>query len=114
MYEDFDSDDFKPEKPAPYSIPEYAKFDTSIGDEYSPCCKTIETIGVVVAVSDIGKKATEFICRVLRREGFKADWHAVKNTVTVKAVEEGDRLLELRGRWRSLVREYASGNLKVR
>jgi hypothetical protein len=113
-YEDLDGDEFKPEKAAQYAIPEYAKFDTSVGDEYDPCSKLIEEEGVTVAISDIGKKATESICRVLRREGFKIDWHAVKNTVIVKALENEDRMTQLRSRWRALVKEYASRNLKVR
>jgi reverse gyrase len=112
-----DDDDFEDKvkpKSIQYSIPEYAKFDTSIGDEYDSCCKLIESTGVVFAVSDIGKKATEGICKILRREGFKADWHAVKNTVTVKTLETGDRVNTLRTRWRKLVKDYASGNLKIR
>ena len=111
--EDEFEEDVKP-KSTQYAIPEYAKFDTSIGDEYDSCCKLIESTGAVFAVSDIGKKATEGICKILRREGFKADWHAVKNTVTVKTLETGDRFNTLRSRWRQLVRDYASGNLKIR
>jgi reverse gyrase len=97
-----------------YTIPEYAKFDTSIGDEYNSCCKVIETTGLVFTVSDLGKKVTEELCKILRREGFKADWHAVKNTVTVKTLETGDRMLSLKSRWRQLVKQYASGDLKIR
>jgi hypothetical protein len=112
--EDLDDEDLRAEKASQLNIPEYAKFDTSIGDEYSPCCKTIESIGVVIAVSDVGKRTTESICKALRKEGFNADWHAVKNTVTVKTLETGDRLEQLRRSWRRLVREHASRNLKVR
>lgn len=95
-------------------VPEYAKFDTTIGDDFGPCCKEVETKGVTFAVSDVGKKVTEAICKILRNEGFSADWHSVKNSVSLKTLDSGDRLSLLRRRWRELVRDFSSGNLRIR
>lgn len=94
-------------------IPEYAKFSTTIGDEYSPCCPIIEKHGRVFASSDVGKLATEAICQRLRREGFSADWHAVKNTVSLKTLETGGRFELLRKAWRELVAAYSRNDLKA-
>ncbi len=114
MEEDNDDMEDEPKERVSNAIPEYAKFDTSIGDEFGSCCKSVESAGVVFAVSDVGKKVTEGICKILRSEGFTADWHSVKNSVSLKTLETGDRLSLLKRRWRNLVKEYSIGSLKIR
>jgi len=106
-------EDLLADAPDSHAPLKYGDFNTTIGDEYTPCCPDIIAKGVpFTEPSDVGKKVIEEACQELRKEGYAVDWYAAGSKVVALRTTHHDPHA-LRVVWRQKVNEILARDAKA-